>query len=87
MLNKTVTFSTIKIRKDEISISLGNGKSAQIDHACIDVHSYLYLCYILSNDQPQFYLIGMLCLCLLCHFELLQNQNMWAVNKSANKQH
>ena len=51
MLNKTVTFSTRKIRKDEISISLGNGKSAQIDQACIDVHSYLYLCYILSNDQ------------------------------------
>ena len=71
MLNKTVTFSTRKIRKDEISISLGNGKSAQIDQACIDIHTYLYLCYTLSNDQTQFYLI--LCICLLCHCKLLQD--------------
>ena len=53
MLNKTVIFST-KNRKDEISISLGNGKSAQIDQACIEIHSYLYLCYTLSNEQTQF---------------------------------
>ena len=72
MLNKTVIFSE-KNRKDEISISLGNGKSAQIDQACIDIQSHPYLCYGLLNDQTQFYWIGILCICVLCHCKLLQN--------------